>query len=255
MPSLMRNPDFLRPIGDGNRDEVMVVPFHRILKNTNMSLLLNILEALSADPDLMPLFPGIAAYTKLSVDDMYNATVLYNSKRDLVHELSHGLLSLHRSQDFANAFSEPYNLQNLHLTRLELVLKRLLTASFIKEIYFVADKMTTEMIQYLGYIFTPEDLNKRVFAIQCDYLELLQEKPEITTIFLDSSKDFFRIYAVDKNLLQDKYVVIGESYFDIESDPSGKKGAVKLAHLKVFKELKEQKICVASYMYPQCLIT
>ena len=81
-------PDYLRPISDDNRDEYILVEFHRTFINTNMSLLQNLFEAYLKDKLLLSILPGIADFAALDPNKMYDATVMFNHPAQMIKEMS-----------------------------------------------------------------------------------------------------------------------------------------------------------------------
>ena len=112
MQPFYNSPDFLRPIRDNNRNEYILVQFHRVLKNTNMSILKNAFDATLKDRDLLELFPNLANYAKMNIDDQYTNTVLFNYPWELVFNLSEESYLMKCASNLQNSFKSPMTSQN-----------------------------------------------------------------------------------------------------------------------------------------------
>lgn len=251
MQPFYNSPDFLRPIRDNNRNEYILVQFHRVLKNTNMSILKNAFDATLKDHDLLELFPNLANYAKMNIDDQYTNTVLFNYPWELVFNLSEEKLSHEMCQQFAKQFQEPYDFSKLHETRMEGVLRNLLSHDFVKEIYIFADNFTKEMKDYIFKLFGSKGLGKRVIPINGTFQECLLALPQITTIFMSNASDFFELHQFYPEEVNQRFFIISDGYDNFQQTKDGK--SFEYRGLSLFKTLDHERKCTVAYSYPYCI--
>lgn len=245
-------PDFLRPIRDDNRDEYILVEFHRTFVNTNMSILENIFQAYLKDKSLLYILPDIAHYATLDPNKMYDATVLFNHPYQMIKSISRDQLSVELSQKYAETFQEPYHFSHLHHTRLEFMLREMLEHSFVKTIYIFAPKFTDEMKSYLQNIFEGKGLGSRILLVEGNFKECISEISQITTIFMSNVEDLIQVYNENPHLLDGKYILISDGYENMtadEKDPS----QLTYVGLDLFQHLLQDRKCMISYIYPNCI--
>lgn len=251
MQPFYNSPDFLRPIRDNNRSEYILVQFHRTLKNTNMSLLKNLFEATLKHRDLLSLFPNLANYAKMTLDDQYTQTVMYNYPWELVYNFSNETLSSEMCQQYAELFQEPYGFQYLHETRMEGVLRHLLEQDFVKEIYIFADKFTSEMKAYITHLFNGKGIGSRVIPIEGTFQECLLALPQITTIFMSNSSDFFELNQFYPKEVLNRFFIITDGFDNFQPTKDGK--SFEYRGMRLFDQLDHEKKCTVAYSYPYCI--
>lgn len=250
------NPDFLHPIGTKNRDEALLVPFHRVLKNTNMSAIINLTERMAEDPDIQTVFPGLLDFTNASALDMYAYSVMFPEPHLMLQELSDGALSVDTAIQFAEEFMKPLHVNRLHKTRLEIMINQLIRQPFIKKLYIQADRVTMEIADYvmqeiLQYIELAQS-KCELHLLEGDFMEVFRDTPDITTCFLNTSFQFDEIVdTLGEDGLVDKAFIIMDNKYDYIADTTiSKEPIVKHRELDRFKKYLQREICAVSYMYP-----
>lgn len=245
-------PDYLRPISDDNRDEYILVEFHRTFINTNMSLLQNLFEVVLKDKSLISILPGIADFAALDPNKMYDATVMFNHPAQMIKEMSQDRLSDEICNLYAEQFMEPYHFSNLHYTRLEFMIHEMLEHKFVKTIFLFAPSWNDEMKAYLQNIFRGQGLGTRVLLVAGNFEDCISELPQITTIFMSNVQDLLKVYEKDPNLLNGKYILISDGYENMEpskTDPSN----VTYIGLDLFEKLQKERKCMITYIYPSSI--
>jgi hypothetical protein len=243
--------DFLRPIAGGNRDEYILVEFHRTLKNTNMALLNNLFARAKDDPELMQIFPKLIEYAKMTSDTRYDASVVFNKPRDLIFNLSGEKLSEELCQQYADAFKEPYKFPNLHTTRMEVVLHHLCEQDFVKKLYIFADKFSNEMKAYVAQTFGDVGVGTRVVALEGNLEDCLLSMPEITTVFMSNFSDLEPIYKSHMEVIKGKYIIISHGYGNMV--PSQDHKRLEYAGMRTFAKWHKKKIADVAYGYPYAI--
>ena len=253
-------PDFLRPIGDDNRDEYLLIEFHRTYKNTNFSLMRNIMKRVTEDQDLYHILPNIVTFASLLYNNSrYDATVLYNHPEDLIRFLSKNQLSPEMCKRYADAFMHPLILEHLHTTRLEFAISQLVSHPFIKEIYFFADKFTTEMQGYLVRAFGPQRFQEKIRLVEGSMQECMIELPQITTAFVSNASEVVSLYQEHPEALHKRMIVISDGYdnYDAVDDEASKKDPdalhINYKYLDIFQKLHKARQSEISYAFPFCI--
>ena len=247
-------PDYLRPIRSGNRDEYFLIEFHRVFKNTNMSILRNMLERSQDDEEILQLFPNLIEYAKMPIDALYNVTVMYNHPEQFVFNLSKETLSMDMCRSFVEVFREPYHFEYLHTTRMEAILRNLIEQQFVKKVYLIADRFTTEMKSYLSSTIEPKYLGTKVSAIEGNLIDAFDSIPELTTVFMSDSCDFETLYQYNSELVKNKFFVIYDGYDNLEPvDPNDPQSRMQYAKTELINRLAKDRICEVAYAYPFCI--
>lgn len=241
------NPDFNTPLSDNNRDEYILVDFHRALKNTNMCILKNLFKAAIDDPNIMKIFPELIKLSKMTLDQQYDAVAIF-SHVGLINVLAHGKLTLEMCQNYAEAMLEPMELEYLHTTRVEMVLAEFLKHGFTKKVYIRADKWTKEMTSYVSMCFG--GYGDRVFAIEGSLLDC-QRDYLITTAFVSNADEVHEIITEKPELIQGRMYVIMDGVMNLEFPEGNTDGVYK--YMDEFKSLHDKKIAAVGYMYPHCM--
>lgn len=248
--------DFLHPIGTQNRDEVLLIPFHRALKNTNMSVIINLTERMANEPDIQKIFPGLIKFLESNALDMYAYSVMFPQPHLMLQELSEGALSVDTAIQFAEEFMRPLHLDRLHKTRLELMVNQLTQQKFIKKLYIQADTVTMEIADYIGreivqYIESTHS-QCEFHLIEGQFMEVFHNIPDLTTVFLNTSYQFDEIVdSFQEDALVDRCFIIMDNKFDYVADTTAsKEPIVKHRELDRFKSYLDRQICAVSYMYP-----
>lgn len=247
--------DYLRPIRDDNRDEYIMLPFHRVLKNTNLALVRNLMNRMKKDADLVNIFPNVKHFAQLNTaTDIYNATVVYNHPEDLIFFLSGDRLTKETCKEFVRQFLNPLRLDLLHNTNVEYSIKSLMEHKFVKRLYIVAPKFTDEMQGYLVNFFDSKDFDtNRICLIEGNMVESVSEFPEVTTLFLSDFADFKTIYDHTPERVSGKLIAIAEGYDNMEPDPTlGTKKQPKMANkgIDLFIKLHNERKAEVSYFFP-----
>ena len=244
------NPDFLRPIRDDNRDEYILVEFHRVLVNTNMALLRNLFQASLKDKSLLELLPNLGAFAKLNLDQMYDATVLYNYPNEFVEELSMNRFSSEIADKYVEKFQEPYHFEQLHRSRLSFILHELLDHAFVKNLYIMAPHYTDEMKRYINEIFDGKGVGSRILLVEGNLQDSLSELSQITTVFMSNVSDLIQAESFTPGVINGKMFLIADGYANFEID---ERGELQYQYVKLFEEWKREKRCMVDYMYPSCI--
>lgn len=244
--------DILRPLHEDNRDEYILVEFHRTLKNTNMSLLRNLFVRADEDPEILNLLPNLAQYATMSTDERYDATVQFNRPRDLIFNLSGEKLSEELCESYANAFMEPYKFEYLHNTRMELILHNLLKSNFVKKVYVFADKFTNEMKQYFALNFMGQGVDTRVVALEGDLEDCLLTMQEITTVFISNFSDLDQIYKSHPDAIKGKFIIISDGYSNLVP-VENTTDQFQYAGAELFIKLHREKFADITYSYPHAI--
>lgn len=245
------SPDFLRPIRDANREEYILVEFHRVLKNTNMSLVYNLISAAATDEEIISLLPGLAEYTKKSLDELYDMTVLFNYPHEMVKTMSNDQLSVEMCEQYASYFATPYNMQMLHTTRMEGVLRSLLKTKFVKKLFIFAPEFNDEMKMYIARMFYDQQIGSKVICLEGTYEECMLEHPEITTVFQSNVTDLLSLAQFHPGCVKNKFFVVAEGYFNVEPSEDGKRAIY--IDLKSLTKLVKEKTCEIAFAYPFCI--
>lgn len=243
--------DFLRPIRESNRDEYILVEFHRVLKNTNMSLMVNIMRAAIKDPQLIEVLPKLEVYSKMDLDDLYTSTVQFNSTTDLIFNLSGEMFDADLCNGYAENFQEPYRFDELHRTRMEGILRHLLTAKFVKQLIIFAPSFNEEMKRYIAMEYGDVGIGTRVIPVEGFLIDCLQTYPQITTAFISDMGDLEIADRFYPSLLQNRMFVVSDGYGNLEPSPKG--DSVVYKGEKMMKRLRDEKVCQIFYAYPYCI--
>lgn len=255
MATYFGNPDFMRPIRTANRDEVFLVEFFRVYKNTNMSIMRNIAKRAQEDLDTLSIFPNFKTLMDLhSNEERYSATVLYNKPEDFISFLLGDSKDQSLIQTCLKLFQEPYDLSQLHNTRLEFTIRNLLeNSSFLRKVYFVADKFSREVQQYLIVTLGADAFEKkRIQLVEGPVVECFSAFPDITTAFISNFSDFQSVYQHSPECLNGKLIVIADGYenFEIYGD---KKDDIRYKGMDIFQKLHDEKRAEGSYMFPYAI--
>lgn len=256
MDPMYNSADFLRPIKDANRDEYILVEFHRVLKNTNLSLLMNLMKHALVDEDMHTIFPNIAVYSKKDIDQLYHASVMFNHPEDMIFALSNEMLPSITCAAFASQFAQPYHFDNSHTTRLEGVLRQLLTTKFVKNIFVFADTFTDEMKRYMALEYGPLGLGDRVIPLEGNFTDCMLQYPQITTVFMSDIDVLFDFYSFYPDRLSKKYIVITDGYGNIEPNANiddKQNSGVSYRHNDFIIDMHKKKICEIMMAYPYCI--
>lgn len=248
--------DFLHPIGTKNRDEALLIPFHRCFKNTNMSVIINLADRMAEDYDILKLFPGLMEIVDSTALQMYQYSVMFTEPHLMLHDLSKGALSVDTAIAFAEEFLKPLHIERLHKTRIEAMINQLIKQPFIKKLYIQADSVTMEIANYvmeeiLHYIQVSRS-KCELHLVEGAFMEIYHDTPDLTTIFLNSSYQFDEIVETfgDDNL-RGKCFIIMDNRFDYEADHTiGKDPVMRHRNTEKFKSYLKREICAVSYMYP-----
>ena len=247
----------MRPIRSANRDEVFLIEFFRVYKNTNMSIVRNIAKRAMEDQDTLSIFPNFQSIMGLhSNEERYAATVLYNKPEDFMTFLLGDSKDQDLIQRCLDIFQEPYDLFQLHNTRLEFAVRNLMeNSSFLRKVYFVADKFSKEVQQYLIITLGAASFEKkRVQLIEGPITECFSAFPDITTTFISNFSDFQSVYQHSPECLNGKLIVIADGYdnFEIQGD---KKEDIRYKGMDIFEKLHNEKKAEGSYMFPYAIET
>lgn len=240
-------PDFLHPLGDDNRDEVILIEFHRVLKNTNMAILRNLYYAIIDNFDLTKVFPNAVTYMKLGLDAKYDTTVLFTGE-DFIYNLSGEKLNRDFCSDYVRLLRDPLLIPSLHVTRVESMLREFLKHEFVKKVYIVADKFTNEMEQFMRETFQSL-LDSRLFCVEGDIQSALTDL-DVTTAFISDSEDVHQIVTKNRDSLKDKMILVMDGYHNVYLDD---KKDLQYKYMEEFVKLGEDKIANVGYIYPHCI--
>lgn len=244
------NPDFNRPMSDDNRDEYILVDFHRALKNTNMCILKNLFKAAIDDPEIVKIFPQLMKTTSLSIDQQYDFTAIY-SPIGLLRVLSNGKLSDSMLESYAETLMEPMELEYLHTTRIQLIMREFLQHNFTKKIYIRADKWTNEMSLYVYEMFKDVKGNDRIVAVEGSLKDCLADY-FVTTAFISDSESLHQVIVDEPDLVKGRMFIIIDGMMNLESE-NAEEGKTDYKYLKEFESLQEKKIAAIGFVYPHCL--
>ena len=267
MPFDASHPDYMRPIRDANREEYFLVEFHRTLKNTNYSIVRNLIQLCADDEELRSIFPKLNHFA--SIEDpnkLYHATVLYNRPEELIRFLSGDQLPPEMCNQFATTLMKHLGLETLHTTRLEYVIHELLQQKFLQKVYIFADKFTTEMQSYLVHTFGGSYFSEnRICLVEGNFYDCITAIPEVTSVFISNFADLEYAYDLSPECIRGKMIVISDGYDNLEplemgSGPDApKKERDQPSHkmtyrgLDLFAKWKKSKIAEAGYSYPYCI--
>ena len=256
MALTLGNPDFLRPIRENNREEIFLIEFHRVYKNTNMSIFRNLIKEAKKDMEMLDIFPHLLTVSKLDgPTSRYLATVLYNRPEKLVQYLSDDRLVWETASLYVEQFSRPYDLSQLHNTRMEFVVRELLQESpFLRKIYFVAPHFDREMQEYLVLSLGKANFDSRkIQLVEGTVPDCVSAFPEITSMFISNFSDFEEIYDHTPDALNGKMVVIADGYENMEIKPGteeDKEPEMVYRGLDIFEKLHKEKRAECTYMFP-----
>lgn len=255
----LEHPDYMRPIRDDNRAEYFLIEFHRSFKNTNEAVVRNLMTACLDDESLLKIFPNIGSFTKLAPEQLYTATVLYHTPNELVEFLCDGKLSPEMIVEWANTLRMPYRFDLMMPTRMEFVVKNLLTHknSFLKKVYLAADTFTMEMQEYLVHFFGAQLIDeKRVVPLEGNMVDCMSEIAEVTTVFLSNFGDFETLIDRSPGALKNRMFIISEGYDNMEplegENPDGDT-KYQFKGLKLFDELRKKRVAEVGYAFPHCI--
>lgn len=245
--------DYMRPIRDDNREEILLVEFHRVLKNTNFSVWRNLLHAATRDPELSSIFPNITSFSSLkTVDEMCLATSLYNTRSDFLYFLSGEKLSMDLCNIYGDIFLFPLHLFDLPKTKLEFVLHELSDHNFVKGIYFFAPQFTREMKDYMATTFGVKGFSSgKLHLLEGSLEECMESIPNATTMFISNYSDWEQIYRKDAHAFDGKMVLIADGYSNIEPQIITDKPDILYKGMKTFMQLYNEKRAEISYMFPE----
>lgn len=244
------NPDFNRPMSNDNRDEYILVDFHRALKNTNMCILKNLFKAAIDDPEIVKIFPQLMNATSLSIDQQYDFTAIY-SPIGLLRVLSNGKLSDTTLQSYVENLMEPMELEYLHTTRIQMILREFLQHDFTKKIYIRADNWTNEMSLYVYEMFKDMKGNDRITAVEGSLEDCLRDY-FITTAFISDSDSLHQVIVNEPDLVKGRMFIIIDGMMNLESE-NAEEGKTDYKYLKEFESFQEKKIAAVGFVYPHCL--
>lgn len=241
------NPDFLHPIGDRNRDETIVIPFTRGLKNLNFAILKGILGDAVHDMGIRAKFPRLRNLLNMTSFQMYDETALFLRPIDCVYAMADQKLRWDECERIAEYYLRDINYWKLHTTRLEFVCYKLLKQPFMKHLYILTDKMSNEIGAYCSQQFRDHVAEKRVSVIEGDLTGFLLEHPEVTTVFTRSVSEIFALEENAPQTMAQKYFVSIVCYDDIERAPNGL--IVYKQYDRLLKYMEDE-VCSVVHMYP-----
>lgn len=177
--------DFLRPIGDDNREEIFLISYEGYIKNMGEEL---ILKMKLDEAYWISRFPLIKEYFALSHLELYDATVFFSPE-----EL---LMILSREEDTKELYKEirtkylDYSVEDIRVsTAYSFAFKKIFLRNFTKKIYFVTKTPLNREDKYYLYDEIIRDKRGITEFYQCDTDEDIVElvtKSNPTTIFIDS---------------------------------------------------------------------
>lgn len=239
--ALSSNRDPFHPIGYDNRDEYILVPFHRVLKNTNMGIFQNLSKYVRLHRAIKT-FPRLVNASHLDQDQFKIMVDLFDDPRVMINTMADGKLSEEKLEEIYAQVSDPLNLTMIYTSGVEEALRGLMSRQFTKKIYISCDSVTKEIGSYVAdnlYRHARSFGYTDVRLIQGTTLEVFEEFPDITTCFLENANVMMDLAVKFMDRLKGRYFIVKAAYPDVD----------QRRYIDEFNRLMELKSCVISYMF------
>lgn len=237
--SSIRDP--FHPIGYDNRDEYILVPFHRVLKNTNMGIFQNLSKYVRLNR-AFKMFPRMANAAQLDEEQFRVMVDLFDDPKVMINTMADGKLSDEKLEEIYQKVSDPLNLTTTYTSGVEESLMGLVTRQFTKKIYVSCDSVTKEIASYIaqnlychahGYGYT------EVRLIQGSTLDVFGQFEDITTCFLEDASLMIKLAERYPDRLEKRFFIVKANYLDVD----------QRRYLDEFNHLMDRNACVISYMF------
>lgn len=242
--------DFNQPIIE-NRDEIFLIKTYGGLKNISEVVFYTMLVMVSGSNGLWKeRYPGIDELMHMKTQkEIYDFTAHYNIARFMQFlRKPKPELSL---QDIFNDLAEiMHNASPKYgsINSLEIGIHQILGCEFLKKIY-VCDLggRTKDYNEYVAHYF--KGYEQRVYMFEDQIKNVLNEHPEITTIFTDDADEIMEYLEYCEGMEDTKK--LNEKQFFIMANPSygkDKDGKLKLMYMDYFNECPKRFNCVVTWM-------
>lgn len=242
--------DFNYPISK-TRDEVFLIKFRGGFKNAGELLFKAARSCTDFNTYWIDRYPKLSSLASLDEENMFAMLSPFKSEEflkfmslsfkhyDKLHDHSKSVL-----QDYAKlmVLSNPYYAS---VTNIEMMLHEILTYPFCKRVYFYDTAFSDITKQYLRDTFKTH--GAKISIIEGTLLNILTEKPEITTIISDSSDEVVEVIESEpegSDKFEKKLFLI--SYAPNLIDLTGTKKE-QMKHQKFLSETKQRFKCESNW--------
>ena len=197
---------------DGSRSEVLAFKFTGVMKNVGEILYLSAVSNMDEYnrhwvkqyPKLDMLRVEINKEKRFYISSMYTGPEFLKYMRDKLPPRD--INDIQRDYGKLRGKSEP---EKASITNIEIMARNLAMKPDIQKIYIYDVAFSTESQLYLTKLFAGYE--RKVILIEKSFSELLQLKPEITTIFTDSADEvinYLQLFPEKSMALKDKMIYL-----------------------------------------------
>ena len=242
-----KNPDFLYPIRERGRKEIIIAPFDQILRVENEAIIVYMLEHLN---EYQKVYPAIERLVGISQSDRFTISISF-SPIELLSFLRGD--SEHIEEDYRNLndIQSKYDMSATSRLRLNIALPHLLLEKDVEKLYIVDSNMNDKKMKIIYEIFKTL-CNKRVFAVNGDLVSFVNETIDHpTTIFLNSIDDIFKLTKENPEKVKDVYFLCNGSLLSNYEAESYEKGFLRLyKYYEWFEKCKKDQFCIVDFFTP-----
>lgn len=252
----MLRPDFLRPLGDQERKEVILVQLHGVLVNTNYAALKNFLHAIDFFKDLRPAFPILTQMLQDMKDRppaeqtllLQQYCALMPPGGHMYRAFSNMEVSMENCLEFDRIYREKINLVEIGPSLMCVSLTNLAPARFLSDLYIQVDTADNEAIRFVKLYLEPAfsgPNSQKLHLVQGEIPEILETYPNITTCIVNSAEDFEVLEKIGKSeLLRNRSWVFPMNFVDC-----GKELVAPANHAK-YEQWAKEKFCEVGQYFP-----
>lgn len=244
--------DFRRPVSK-TRDEVFLVKFRGGMKNAGELLFNAATQTSDFKSYWLENYPKFSELLDKSEEDRFNLLAPFTSAEFLKymtltfkHFKERGFTN--SGQDYAKlmALCNPYFSS---VTNIEMMLHEFLTYDFCKKIYFYDTAFSEITKKFLRESFG-QIMGARISLLEGSMLDIIDAKPEITTIICDCADEVLEVIETEKEGTDKFY----KKLFMISSTPNilpevlaGKESKYLYKHQKFLSETKQRFKCESQW--------
>lgn len=204
--------DFNRPIMD-NRQEKIAIKFTGCIKNACEAILVSMIE--SDYGYWLKRYPGISRYTNMmDIKEIYYNLMYYTPKQFLYEmrkpypDFTENMIT----KDISRLLGDLLNPNILSMTSLEIGIREICKYGFCESIVVYDTAMNDAVRMYISKLFAGYE--SKVFMYTGFLKELIDEKPDITTYFIDDIEDLMII--MEEKEFNGETEVLNDKQFFVE---------------------------------------
>lgn len=254
----LQHPDYLLPFEKENREEVILLPFHNVIRSENEAIFQYMKER---SEHYLPKYPGLAALMDETADNIYKIAVSFSPEQFLdVLSIDPDNTSIEDAEtispeEISNdllVIRNQYNLlRDSTQTRMEAAISQIVQQSFCKSLYVVDDFVRGDksLIYTMNRVFAPAIALKKLRVYENTLQDIIHNHPEVTTVFIDDADDLRTIIETyDSKLIAGKYFMLSLAY---HTNLDSVTHIIK--HFDFFESAKEKYKCNVEYYMPFAL--